>query len=165
MAALRKSDTPASAIAAAQTEPLAVNQKASEPGREARPSAAGPAPAAVRACSASGGHPHLSIDDFMKVELRVGQGARGRGGAEVEEAAEAKVDAGTEQRTIVAGIAEAYAPEQLVGRTIVIVANLKPAKLMGIESNGMVLAASVEGGQADRSSASTRAFRPGPRVR
>ena len=45
-----------------------------------------------------------------------------------------KVDAGTEQRTIVAGIAEAYQPEQLVGRTIVIVANLKPAKLMGIES-------------------------------
>ncbi len=57
------------------------------------------------------------------------------------------VDVGTEQRTIVAGIAEAYQPEQLVGRTIVIVANLKPAKLMGIESNGMVLAASPEGGK------------------
>jgi methionyl-tRNA synthetase len=57
------------------------------------------------------------------------------------------VDAGTDTRTIVAGIAEAYTPEQLTGRTIVIVANLKPAKLMGIESNGMVLAASVEGGK------------------
>ncbi len=58
-----------------------------------------------------------------------------------------KVDVGTEQRTIVAGIAEAYPPEQLVGRTIAIVFNLKPAKLMGIESNGMVLAASVDGGK------------------
>ena len=52
-----------------------------------------------------------------------------------------------DRSTIVAGIAEAYAPEQLVGRTIVIVANLKPATLMGIESNGMVLAASLEGGK------------------
>ena len=57
------------------------------------------------------------------------------------------VDLGTEQRTLVAGIAEAYEPEQLVGRTIVMVFNLKPAKLMGIESNGMVLAASPEGGK------------------
>jgi methionyl-tRNA synthetase len=58
-----------------------------------------------------------------------------------------RVEVGAEQRTILAGIAEAYAPEQLVGRTVVIVANLKPAKLMGIESNGMVLAASSEGGK------------------
>ena len=56
------------------------------------------------------------------------------------------VDLGTEQRTIVAGIAEAYEADALVGRTIAIVANLKPAKLMGIESNGMVLAASPDGG-------------------
>ena len=58
-----------------------------------------------------------------------------------------QVDVGTEQRTLVAGIAEAYEPEALVGRTIVIVFNLKPAKLMGIESNGMVLAASPDGGK------------------
>jgi methionyl-tRNA synthetase len=58
-----------------------------------------------------------------------------------------KVDVGTEQRTIVAGIAEAYQAEQLVGRTIAIVFNLKPAKLMGVESNGMVLAASVGDGK------------------
>ena len=57
------------------------------------------------------------------------------------------IDVGTEQRTLVAGIAEAYEPEQLVGRTIVMVFNLKPAKLMGIESNGMVLAASPDGGK------------------
>jgi len=57
------------------------------------------------------------------------------------------VDVGTEQRTLVAGIAEAYEPEALVGKTVVIVFNLKPAKLMGIESNGMVLAASPDGGK------------------
>ena len=57
------------------------------------------------------------------------------------------IDLGAEQRTLVAGIAEAYEPEALVGRTIVIVANLKPAKLMGIESNGMILAASSDDGR------------------
>ena len=56
-----------------------------------------------------------------------------------------QVDLGEEQRQVVAGIAESYAPEALVGRTVVIVANLQPAKLMGVESNGMVLAASVDG--------------------
>ena len=54
---------------------------------------------------------------------------------------------GTPALISIAGIAEAYQPESLVGKTIVIVANLKPAKLMGIESNGMVLAASPEGGK------------------
>ena len=55
------------------------------------------------------------------------------------------VDLGTETRQVVAGIAESYAPESLVGKTIVLVANLKPAKLMGVESNGMVLAGTVDG--------------------
>ncbi|PYQ24926.1 MAG: methionine--tRNA ligase, partial [Acidobacteria bacterium] len=55
------------------------------------------------------------------------------------------VDLGTETRQVVAGIAESYAPEALVGKRIVLVANLKPAKLMGVESNGMVLAGSVDG--------------------
>ena len=57
------------------------------------------------------------------------------------------VDMGTERRTVVAGIAEAYEPDALVGKTFIIVANLKPAKLMGVESNGMILAASAEGGR------------------
>ena len=66
-------------------------------------------------------------------------------------------------RTILAGIAESYEPEQLVGRTIVVVANLKPAKLMGIESNGMVLAASPDGGGAMLLNAEPAP--PGTRVR
>ncbi len=83
----------------------------------------------------------------MKVDLRVAKVLDGRESAQLEEAVKLSIDVGTEQRTLVAGIAEAYEPEQLVGRTIVIVFNLKPAKLMGIESNGMVLAASPDGGK------------------
>jgi len=89
----------------------------------------------------------ISIDEFMKVELRVAKVLEAEAVPKSKKLVKMKVDAGTEQRTIVAGIAEAYQPEQLVGRTIAIVFNLKPAKLMGIESNGMVLAASVDGGK------------------
>ena len=88
----------------------------------------------------------ISIDDFMKVQLRVAKVLQAEAVPKSKKLLKLTVDTGAEQRTIVAGIAEAYQPEQLVGRTIVIVANLKPAKLMGVESNGMVLAGSVEGG-------------------
>ena len=89
----------------------------------------------------------ISIDDFMKVELRVAKVLEAEAVPKSKKLLKLKVDVGTEQRTVVAGIAEAYQPEQLVGRTIAIVFNLKPAKLMGIESNGMVLAASVGDGK------------------
>jgi len=89
----------------------------------------------------------ISIDEFMKVELRVAKVLEAEAVPKSKKLVKMKVDVGTEQRTIVAGIAEAYQPEQLVGRTIAVVFNLKPAKLMGIESNGMVLAASVDGGK------------------
>jgi methionyl-tRNA synthetase len=89
----------------------------------------------------------ISIDEFMKVELRVAKVVEAEPVPKSKKLVKLKVDVGSEQRTIVAGIAEAYQPEQLVGRTIAIVYNLKPAKLMGIESNGMVLAASVGDGK------------------
>ena len=89
----------------------------------------------------------ISIDAFMNVELRTAKVVAAEAVPKSKKLIKLQVDLGTEQRTILAGIAEAYQPESLVGRTIVIVANLKPAKLMGIESNGMVLAASPEGGQ------------------
>ena len=88
----------------------------------------------------------MTYDDFMKVELRVATILEAEAVPKSKKLVKLKVDTGTDQRTIVAGIAEAYQPEQLVGRTVIIVANLKPAKLMGIESNGMVLAASADGG-------------------
>jgi methionyl-tRNA synthetase len=89
----------------------------------------------------------ISIDDFGKVELRVAKILEAEAVPKSKKLIKMKVDVGEpEPRQILAGIAEAYQPEQLKGRTIVIVANLKPAKLMGLESNGMVLAASVDGG-------------------
>ena len=89
----------------------------------------------------------ISIDDFMKVDLRTAKVLTAEKVPNSRKLVKLSIDVGTEQRTLVAGIAEAYEPEQLVGRTIVMVFNLKPAKLMGIESNGMVLAASPDGGK------------------
>jgi len=91
----------------------------------------------------------LSIDDFMKVELRVARVLAAERVPKSNKLLKLQVDVGTEQRTLVAGIAEAYEPDALVGKSVVIVFNLKPAKLMGIESNGMVLAASPEGGKPE----------------
>ena len=88
----------------------------------------------------------IGIDQFMSVELRVARVLDAARVPKSKKLMQLRVDAGTEERTIVAGIAEAYEPEALMGRLIVIVANLKPAKLMGIESNGMVLAASSDNG-------------------
>jgi methionyl-tRNA synthetase len=136
-------------------------QDSSTPATPADQTAASPAPAAQSAPAAPPGPPaepqpaatpaagdtRIAIDDFMKVELRVAKVLEAEAVPKSKKLIKMKVNAGeADPRTIVAGIAEAYQPEQLVGRTIVIVANLKPAKLMGIESNGMVLAASPEGG-------------------
>jgi methionyl-tRNA synthetase len=112
--------------------------------------AATPAPAvapAAPAPAAPAADTRLSIDEFMKVELRVARVLTSERVPNSKKLMKLSVDLGTETRTIVAGIAEAYEADALVGRSIVIVANLKPAKLMGIESNGMVLAASPDGGK------------------
>jgi methionyl-tRNA synthetase len=90
----------------------------------------------------------ITIDDFSKVELRVGQVLSAERVKGADKLLHLKVDlAEAEPRSIVAGIAEAYAPEALVGRKVVIVANLAPRKLRGLTSNGMIVAASVEGGK------------------
>lgn len=89
----------------------------------------------------------ITIDEFMKIDLRVAKVLAAEKVPNSRKLMKVSIDVGTEQRTLVAGIAEAYEPEQLVGRTVGIVFNLKPAKLMGIESNGMILAASPEGGK------------------
>jgi methionyl-tRNA synthetase len=90
----------------------------------------------------------IAIDDFAKVELRVGLVLSAERVKGADKLMHMKVDIGEpEPRTIVAGIAEAYTPAELVNRKVVIVANLQPRKLRGIESNGMIVAASVEGGK------------------
>jgi methionyl-tRNA synthetase len=105
------------------------------------------APAAGPAAPSAAADNRISIDDFMKVDLRTAKVLTAEKVANSRKLVKLTIDVGTEQRTLVAGIAEAYEPEALVGRTIVMVFNLKPAKLMGIESNGMVLAASPDGGK------------------
>jgi methionyl-tRNA synthetase len=89
----------------------------------------------------------IGIDDLMKVELRVGQVKTAEKVEKADKLLKLTVDIGTEVRTIVAGIAEVYTPEQMLNRKIIIVANLAPRKLRGIESQGMLLAASIEGGK------------------
>ena len=89
----------------------------------------------------------VSIDEFLKIDLRTAKVLAAEPVPKSKKLLKLTIDLGTEQRTLAAGIADAYAPEALVGRTVVIVANLKPAKLMGIESNGMLLAASTGDGR------------------
>ena len=92
--------------------------------------------------------PTIAIDDFVKVDLRVGQVLSAERVKGSDKLLHMKIDIGEAQpRTIVGGIAEVYSPEQMVGRKVVIVANLAPRKLKGIESQGMVVAASLEGGK------------------
>jgi methionyl-tRNA synthetase len=89
----------------------------------------------------------ISIDDFAKVDLRVGEVKSAEPVKGADKLLHLKVDLGEpEPRTIVAGIALAYTPEQLVGRKVVIVANLQPRKLRGLTSQGMIVAASIDGG-------------------
>jgi methionyl-tRNA synthetase len=100
------------------------------------------------AADAAPSSPKIPIDDFLKIDLRVGKVLSAERVKGSDKLMHMKVDIGEpEPRTIVAGIAEAYAPEQLLNRTVTIVANLQPRKLKGIESNGMIVAASVEGGK------------------
>jgi methionyl-tRNA synthetase len=89
----------------------------------------------------------ISIEDFAKVELRVGQVKIAEKVKGADRLLRLEVDLGTEVRQVVAGIAEAYSPESLIGRKVVIVVNLAPRKLRGLESNGMIVAASAEGGK------------------
>ena len=84
----------------------------------------------------------IGIDDFLKVELRVAQIKAAEKVKGADKLLRLEVDLGYEQRQIVAGIAKAYEPEKLIGRKVIIVANLAPRKLRGLESNGMLLAAS-----------------------
>jgi len=103
--------------------------------------AAGGTPAAAAAAPATDGK--IAIEDFLKVELRVGQVKTAEKVQGADRLLKLTVDIGTEVRQIVAGIAQQYEPDALVGRKVVVVVNLAPRKLRGVESNGMIVAASV----------------------
>jgi methionyl-tRNA synthetase len=100
------------------------------------------APAAAGAAAATG-PAKIGIDDFAKVEMRVGQVKTAERVQGADKLLKLFVDIGDEVRQIVAGIALQYEPEKLVGRKVVVVTNLAPRKLRGVESNGMIVAASV----------------------
>ena len=89
----------------------------------------------------------ITIDDFAKIELRVGVVKVAERVPKADKLLRLEIDIGTEVRQVLAGIAEAYAPEALIGRKVVIVANLAPRKLRGMESNGMIVAASLDDGK------------------
>ncbi|MBI4378701.1 MAG: methionine--tRNA ligase [Nitrospinae bacterium] len=83
----------------------------------------------------------ISIEEFAKLDLRVGEIKHAERIEKSKKLIKLKVDIGTEERQVVAGIAESYIPEELIGKKIILVSNLKSAKLMGVESKGMILAA------------------------
>jgi methionyl-tRNA synthetase len=90
--------------------------------------------------------PVITIDDFVKVDLRAGTVVEAERVKGADKLLRLIVDLGFEKRQILAGIAKAYDPEKLVGRKVVVVANLQPRKLRGLESNGMIVAASLGDG-------------------
>src|SRR5438874_12597315 len=135
---------------AAPHEPAGAHAQAGQPATQASvgPTSAAPEPTSAAQPRAAvphepGGNNRIGIDDFAKVELRVGQVKVAEKVKGADKLLRLEVDIGSEVRQIVAGIAETYKPESLIGRKVVIVANLAPRKLRGIESNGMIVAASV----------------------
>jgi len=103
-------------------------------------------PAAPATVPATAEPQYIGIDDVIKVDLRVAQILVAERIPKADKLLRLEVDLGYEKRQILAGIAQYYEPEKLIGRKIVIVANLAPRKMRGLESNGMLLAASLEGG-------------------
>ena len=83
----------------------------------------------------------ITIEDFAKLQLRTAKVLEAERIEGADKLLKLQIDVGGEKRQLVAGIAKHYAPEQVVGKTIIVIANLKPAKLRGVESQGMLLAA------------------------
>lgn len=115
--------------------------------------------------SSEGSTPELmSIDEFARIDLRVAKVLEAERVPGTDRLMKLQIDIGSERRQLVAGIAEAYEPDALVGKTIVVVANLKPARLRGVESQGMLLAATPEGGKPILATFETE-VPPGAKVR
>ena len=119
-------------------------EKTVETPSEGKPAITGEAPAQpTGALVAAPVSDKISIEDFAKVEMRVGEILSAEPIPKADKLLKLQVDIGTEVRQVCAGIAEYYQPEQLVGMKVVLVTNLQPRKLRGVESNGMIVAASV----------------------
>ena len=117
-----------------------------EPKAIVQPEIAAPGTPVAPAATAASETANITIDDFMKVELRVGEVLAAESVPNATKLLRLTIQLGEEDvRTILAGIAEYYQPDQLVGQKVVVVANLQPRKMRGIESQGMLLAADVDG--------------------
>ncbi len=138
--------TPTAAPAPAAPFPAAVSLAVPAPSAPLVAEQPSAAPQAAAATQAPELPQHIAIDDFVKVDLRVAQILAAERVPKADKLLRLEVDLGYEKRQILAGIAQYYEPEKLVGRKIVIVANLAPRKMRGLESNGMLLAASLPDG-------------------
>ncbi|MCC6739514.1 MAG: methionine--tRNA ligase subunit beta, partial [Planctomycetia bacterium] len=105
-----------------------------------------------------------TIDDFKKLELRVGKVLTVNNHPKADRLYVLEVDLGTEKRQIVAGIKPFYKPEELVGQNVVVIANLAPAVLRGVESQGMILAATTADSVAVLTPDPRRTSGPGQKV-
>jgi methionine--tRNA ligase beta chain len=92
----------------------------------------------------------ISIEDFKKVKLKVGKVLKAERVPGSQKLLRLEVDLGTEKRQVVAGLAKWYSPEEFIGKYVIVVSNLKPKRLMGIESQGMILATCKEEGSKRR---------------
>jgi methionyl-tRNA synthetase len=127
---------------AASSEPRAEAQTAGTETSGGSAAASTQPSATQPAAPVAAGAEKIGIDDFLKVEMRVGQIKVAEKVKGADKLLRMEVDIGSEVRQVVAGIAKAYDPEKLIGRKVVIVVNLQPRKLRGLESNGMIVAAS-----------------------
>jgi methionyl-tRNA synthetase len=118
---------------------------------------------ATPTADAAAGPRLLGIEEFMQVELRVARVVAAESVPNTDKLLRLEVDLGTERRQLVAGIAGVYEPSSLVGKTVVVVANLKPARIRGVESRGMLLAA--DAGDGPVVATFDVAVAPGTRVR
>lgn len=84
----------------------------------------------------------ITLDDFEKIDLRVAQVIEAEKVENADKLLKLQLKVGEETRTVVSGIAQYYSPEEMIGKKLILIANLKPVKLRGIESQGMILAAS-----------------------
>jgi len=91
--------------------------------------------------------PEIEFDDFMKMDIRTGTILEAEKVAKTKKLLKLKIDTGIDQRTVVSGIAEYFEPEKIIGKQVSILVNLKPRKLRGIESQGMILMAEDKDGK------------------
>jgi methionyl-tRNA synthetase len=129
-------------MTSAETPAPAPAQEQHYPPAAAAAVGADPAPQAQAEAEAD---PFITIDDFVKVELRVAEVLSAERVPKADKLLNLRVSLGDEERTVLAGMAEYYQPEELVGRKVIMVANLAPRKMRGLESQGMLLAAEGDG--------------------